>query len=329
MKTYVSILKIFLISFMLVSVAPVYAQKTKVTSCGYIIPPKSKKLITNFQPVYEASNIVKQMLDTINWKENFRLQEKNGIQNAYATIMNNQRWIVYDNNFLEDIDAYTKTKWSSISIMAHEMGHHYYNHVVSSTGSTIPKEIEADFFSGYLMAKMGATKEQSIAAISTIASDRASSTHPGKADRINAISQGWDKAGVSNTTTKNPPTTTTQPAPVPVPAPTKPSTGSQPAPTIPGGTQQTDPANDPSWIALYVQSNKDEVVSLSDDGKNFQQAVIKAGQPFVFKFEIYNYGWLRLKYYNGYRTYKLNHGADYIILWNRRTGNWTVSQIPD
>ncbi|HKZ65749.1 MAG TPA: hypothetical protein VJ111_05315, partial [Chitinophagaceae bacterium] len=91
----------------------------------------------------------------------------------------------------------------------------------------------------------------------------------------------------------------------------------------------TSPENDPSWIGLTIQSNKNEYVLLSDDGRNFQQAEIKAGEPFIFKFDIYNYGWLRLKYYNGFRTYKLLHGKDYSILWNRRTGNWTVTEVPE
>lgn len=313
--------------FLSVGAAVVNAQTQRVTGCGYIIPPKSLK--KNFSSVYEARDVVNQMLQTINWKENFRLQERNGIQNAYATIINNMRWIVYDNDFLENIDAYTKTKWSSISIMAHEMGHHYYNHVVSQSGSTVPKELEADAFSGYMMAKLGATKEQSIAAISAIASNQASNTHPAKRDRVNAISQGWDKAGVSDSRGTNPPVVNN-----PQPAPTRPSNGtvttpgtSQPLP--PNYPQQTDPTQDPSWIALSMQSNKDEVVYLSDDGKTFQEATIKAGQPFVFKFEVYNYGWLRMKYYNGYRSYKLMHGKDYAILWNRRTGNWTVVEVKD
>jgi hypothetical protein len=70
-------------------------------------------------------------------------------------------------------------------------------------------------------------------------------------------------------------------------------------------------------------------VQLSDDGKKYQDAPIKAGQPFVFKFDIYEYGWLRLPYYNGFRSFKLLHGKDYSILYNRRNKNWTVVQIPD
>ena len=286
-----------------------YAQK--VTGCGFKIPPRSL-IKTKFQSVYEARAILNSMLDTIQWKENFSVREQNGIRNAYATIINRVRWIIYDNDFLEDIDAYASTKWASISILAHEMGHHYYNHVVSSGGSTPPKEIEADAFSGYVMAKLGATLDQSLAAMQAIASDRASASHPAKRDRLTAITRGWNSAPGNGA-----PTNPSNPVP-PNPNPTN--------PTNPGNTNQQ---NDPSWIGLTIQSNKTEYVLLSDDGKNFQQAEIKAGEPFIFKFEIYNYGWLRLKYYNGYRTYKLMHGKDYSILWNRRTGNWTVTEVPE
>jgi hypothetical protein len=260
--------------------------------------------------VYEAKAILNAMLDSIQWQENFSVREQNGIRNAYATIINRVRWIIYDNDFLEDIDAYASTKWASISVLAHEMGHHYYNHVVSSSGSTPPKEIEADAFSGQVMAKLGATLDQSLAAMQAIASDRASSSHPAKRDRLAAITRGWN-------TGKG---TSSGPS---APVPTQPDQ----TPGNPGNSGTT--ADDPSWIGLTIQSNKNEVVELSDDGKNFQQAEIKAGQPFIFKFEIYNHGWLRLKYYNGYRTYKLMHGKDYSILWNRRTGNWTVAEVPE
>ena len=300
--------------FALLAIIPsAYAQK--VTGCGFKVPPRSL-IKTKFQSVYEAKAILNNMLDTIQWKENFSIREQNGIRNAYATIINRVRWIIYDNDFLEDIDAYASTKWASISVLAHEMGHHYYNHVVNSGGSTPPKEIEADAFSGYVMAKLGATLDQSLAAMQAIASDRASASHPAKRDRLNAITKGWNSVQAPSTN----PTAPSNPVPT-NPNPTNPTN-----PTNPG---TTTPADDPSWIGLTIQSNKTEYVQLSDDGKNFQQAEIKAGETFVFKFEIYNYGWLRLKYYNGYRTYKLMHGKDYSILWNRRTNNWTVAEVPE
>lgn len=297
----------------------------RITGCGYKVPPASL-FKSRFASVYEARDIIRNMLDTIKWKENFSVKESNGIQNAYATIIGGVRWIVYDNNFLEDIDEYAATKWASISILAHEMGHHYYNHVVSSQGSTPPREIEADAFSGFIMAKLGATLEQSIAAMQTIGSDRASSTHPAKKDRLEAITRGWN-AGKANSNptagggTGNPPSGGTN----------NPSTGGGGTGNPGSGTQvpNTPPASDPSWIYLTMQSNKNETVYLSDNGKTYQAAEIKQGQAFVFKFEIYNYGWLRLPYYNGYRVFKLMHGKDYSILWNRRKGIWTVVEVGD
>jgi hypothetical protein len=310
------------------------AQIQKVNQCGYIIPKKSL-LRSSFQSVYEARDVVKTMLDSIKWKENFSIQEQNGSNNAFATIINNKRYIIYDNVFLESIDEYAATKWASISVLAHEVGHHKYNHVFNGKGSTIPTEIEADDFSGYVMARLGASLPQSVAAIQTIATDKASATHPAKKDRVSAITKGWNraaaemKAGGTNTgggTAGNGNTGTGNTG--------SGTTGSGTGNTGGGNTgngnnTQTDPATDPTWISLSMQNTQTESVLLSDDGKNFQAAEMKPGTPFVFKFEVYQWGWLKLKYYNGYRVFKLLHGKDYAILYNRRTKNWTVVEVPE
>src|SRR5690348_14629339 len=189
-------MKAILLGLCLIAFTFCYSQR--VNQCGIIVPPQSAR--SDFSSVYEAKSYVNTMLDSINWKQNFTLREQNNINNAYATIINNRRYIVYDNNFLENLDDYAGTKWASISVLAHEMGHHYRNHVIDQQGSTPAKEIEADYFSGYVMAKMGATLAQAKAAMEQIASPRASATHPAKADRLAAISKGWDYAqGVTNT----------------------------------------------------------------------------------------------------------------------------------
>ncbi len=303
-----------------------FAQKT--TGCGFKVPPRS--LRTSFASVYEAKSIIAGIADSIKWGENFSVREQNGIRNAYATIINKVRWIVYDNVFLEDIDAYAATKWASISVLAHEVGHHYYNHVVSSTGSTVPKELEADFFTGYTLYKLGSTLQEATAAMQAIGTDRQTSTHPAKKDRVNAITRGWNQAkgeaAVQPTTPSTPkpttPTTPTNPQPT-YPKPTTP-------PTNTGGNTgtNTNPQTDASWILLSVVSNKNETLQLSDDGKKYESLVIEAGKPQFIKFEIYNYGYLKLPYYNGFRVFKLQHGTDYTVMFNRRTQNWTVVEVP-
>jgi hypothetical protein len=283
-----------------------YTVAQRVNQCGIIIPPKS--LQSNFSSVYEAKGYVDRMLDSINWKENFILSEQNGINNAYATIIRNRRYIVYDNDFLENLDSYAGTRWASISVLAHEMGHHYRNHVVDTRGSTPPKEIEADYFSGYVMAKLGASLNEAIAAMDRIASPQASSSHPGKADRLTAITQGWNYA-------KGLVATTPQRTPTPAPAP-------------PPQQNPPPPANDASWIYMFLYGNNDMTVYLSDDGKNYQPAPLKTTQPFVFKFEVYNYGWMRFANDSRAKTYRLAHGKDYAIVWSRRSNDWTVIQVP-
>ena len=274
-----------------------------VNQCGIIVPPRS--LQSNFQSVYEARGYINTMLDSINWKENFLVQEQNGINNAYATVIRNQRYIVYDNDFLENLDRYAGTKWASISVLAHEMGHHYRNHVIDRSGSTPPKEIEADYFSGYVMAKLGATLTEARAAMEQIASPRASGSHPARADRLSAIARGWNYAkGL-----------------------TAPATGGSTSPA-PQPQQNPPPAGDASWIYLSLYGHTDMTVYLSDNGRDFSEAPLKTTQPFVFRFEIYNHGWMRFSNSSRARTYKLLHGRDYAIVWSRRSNNWTVIEVP-
>lgn len=295
MKYSILILTIFL---------HISASAQRVNQCGIIIPPASVR--SNFSSVYEAKDYINNMLEQINWRENFELQEQEGINNAYATIIRNQRYIIYDNQFLESLDRYANSKWASISVLAHEMGHHYRNHVIDARGSTPPKEIEADYFSGYVMAKLGATSGEARAAMEQIASPGASATHPAKADRLNAITNGWNYAkGVTNNNSNG--------SSVPAPQP-----------------QQNPPpaSNDASWIYLSLYGNADMTVYLSDNGKDFTEAPLKTSQPFVFKFEIYNYGWIRFSNESRARTYRLIHGKDYAIVWSRRANNWTVIEVP-
>jgi len=281
-----------------------FAAAQRINQCGFIIPPSS--IQSNFASIYEAGTYVDQMLDSINWQENFNLREQNGINNAYATIIGNQRYIVYDNNFLENLDAYANTKWASLSVMAHEMGHHYRNHVVSNSGSTPAKEIEADYFSGYVMAKMGAGLNEALAAMQKIASERASNTHPAKANRLEAITKGWNYAKGNS----------------------QPENNSNPA--SPPQPQQNPPpgSNDASWIYLYLYGNSEMTVYLSDDNKSFTAAPLKTTQPFVFKFEIYNYGWLSFSNTANAKRYQLQHGKDYAIIWSRRSNSWIVTVVP-
>ena len=69
-------------------------------------------------------------------------------------------------------------------------------------------------------------------------------------------------------------------------------------------------------------------VYLSDDGRSFQAVPLKTTQPFVFKFDVYNYGWLRFSNQANATRYQLKHGKDYAIIWSRRSNAWTITVVP-
>ncbi len=290
-----------IVLFLLLCSQVTLAQQTN--QCGIIIPPPSP--VYNFLNVNEAGAIVRTILDSVNWRKNFTLQEQDGINNAYATIIRNQRYIIYDNRFLTALDRYSNTQWASISVLAHEIGHHYLNHLVSGNGSTPAKELEADYFSGYALAKIGASLGDATAALQKIAPLQGNSSHPGQAARVNAIQKGWYYAKAINTSSST------------AAGPSVPQPQENPPPPVAGG----------GWINLALYGNNAMTVYLSDDGRNFSPVALKTTQPFVFKYEIYNYGFLRLVNSPNAVTYKLMHNKDYSIIWNRRANNWTVVEV--
>ena len=299
----------------------------KLTSCGFKVPPSLP--FSNFQSVYEAREVINSMLTAIKWQENFLIQEMPGENNAYATMQGNRRYIIYDNDFLERLDYYGRTKNASISVLAHEMGHHYNNHVLDGQGSTPPKELEADYFSGYVMAKLGASLNDSKAAMEALADEKGGSTHPPKSQRLVAITNGWNYAkGLTGTTPTQPktptPAPTPKPTPTPVPMPTPAPTPSNLPPTGNGGEVNTE---DGTWINLINVYKNPISIELSDDGKSYQKAEVKPQEPFVFKYEIYNYGWARVRYGRSYKIFKLIHGKNYTLLYNSQYKAWFVVEV--
>lgn len=152
----------------------------------------SNATVSNFTSINEAKTIINEIISVMNLKVNFEIREAN-VPNAGAVFFNNKRYILYNPNFIKQIDRATGTDWAAISILAHEIGHHVKGHVFANNGGTSHEnELEADEFSGLVLRKMGATLEEAQIAMKLVAGNRASATHPGKADRLEAIAKGWN-----------------------------------------------------------------------------------------------------------------------------------------
>jgi hypothetical protein len=149
--------------------------------------------MTNFATVEEGKQIIQNILDAVGRSANFEIRTAN-IQNAAAVAYGGKRYVLYNPNFINALDRKTGTQWASISVLAHEVGHHLKGHTISGQGSHPTIELEADEFSGYALRKMGASLEDAQATMKLIASENASSTHPGKSSRLSSIENGWETA---------------------------------------------------------------------------------------------------------------------------------------
>lgn len=120
---------------------------------------------------------------------NFRLFASD-VDNTAAAIYNSERYVLYNQRFMEDVKSRTKTKFGSLSILAHEIGHHLAGHTLLEPDPRPNLELEADKFSGFILAKLGATLNESCAAMEIYGGEVASKTHPAKRTRIAAIVNG-------------------------------------------------------------------------------------------------------------------------------------------
>ena len=151
------------------------------------------KRIYSFTSDAEAMDLVKSILGKTGLEPNFKTMAAN-VPNAAATVIGEERVILYNQDFMHRIKVATKTDWSGISILAHEIGHHLQGHTLTKEGSNHRDELEADKYSGWVVAKLGGTLDEAQIAISTITTEEGSRTHPPRSARLAAITNGWKQA---------------------------------------------------------------------------------------------------------------------------------------
>lgn len=182
-----------------------YAQKKdNIFFCGYSGNHQAHKLCNhlnnNFTSNQDAVNAIDRILKPLGLPSNFIIAPCENIKNAVAvTPSDGLRYILYDPEFITSIEQATNTDWSSLSILAHEIGHHLSGHTTSGAENLKHQrelELEADEFSGYVLKKLGASLPQAQSAIILLSNenDDKYSTHPRKSRRLAAIEKGWNKS---------------------------------------------------------------------------------------------------------------------------------------
>lgn len=145
-----------------------------------------------------AKESIEEILSVVGLFPNFKVQQCPKINNALAKnvtnkLGNKERFILYDNEFFDRITQETSNDWAAISILAHEVGHHLNGHALNDEGSKHQWELDADEFSGFVLARMGSSLEDAQSALSSLKNEKATATHPAKADRLAAVEKGWKR----------------------------------------------------------------------------------------------------------------------------------------
>ena len=147
--------------------------------------------IYTFDSNDEAIEIIEWILGYVGIPQNFEVSAAN-VDNAAAIIRTDKRYILYNQEWIKNINDTVQNDWAATSILAHEIGHHLSGHTLGKGGSRPKLELEADEFSGFVLAQMGASLDEAQQAIEHfVTSEEGSSTHPPKSARLAAITNGW------------------------------------------------------------------------------------------------------------------------------------------
>src|SRR4051812_37132749 len=71
----------------------------------------------------EARTIIEEIVSIVGLKPNFEIRSAD-IPNAAAVNFKNKRYILYNPRFVDELNKSAKSRWASVSILAHEIGHH-------------------------------------------------------------------------------------------------------------------------------------------------------------------------------------------------------------
>lgn len=160
----------------------------------------------------QAQQIVQEICTAIGIQQKFFVQSAD-VKNALACLQGNDRYILYNPNFLQEFQADARTKWAAYGVLAHEIGHHvnFHNFTEKDVARCKEMELEADRFSGSVLRLLGATYEEAKSDVEAIKEKAETETHPPVSARRLAVSNGWleqdarlKKMGVTGVNDPNP-----------------------------------------------------------------------------------------------------------------------------
>jgi uncharacterized protein (TIGR02145 family) len=202
------IIKLFTISFMLFIFNSINAQTNLGNTFSgsgnpaTLLCPQTKAAFTD----EKVNQLIVEILNVSNLKNRFIIMPCSGISNCQAIYYEGKPYILYNAAFLNEIKGLSfsekdlvvsERNWESLTILAHELGHHFNNHLNNPPPGATPQqlELEADEFAGSTIYMLGGSLIQSQSAFKS-ESVSESYTHPGRMARLAAVAKGWNDASL-------------------------------------------------------------------------------------------------------------------------------------
>ena len=144
-----------------------------------------------FRSLGEARDAVARIMEASGLRADFEIEVDEGSNNVAAMMRSpcrnprTCRVVAYDPRFLLDVERQTD-QWGPVSIMAHEVARHLLGHAVFGLDSNTHYEADAEFLSGFILQRLGASLESAQAARRLLGSPRGSS--------LEMIATGWREA---------------------------------------------------------------------------------------------------------------------------------------
>ncbi|MBX3332171.1 MAG: hypothetical protein KF722_17335 [Nitrospira sp.] len=134
--------------------------------------------------------VVERIKEVLAVKASFDVFIAKNEDNAMAAVANGKKILVVDVDFLDNLNKISKTQWAAIQVMAHEVGHH----IAGFSNSAHRNELNADYWSGLVLQRLGASRDASTKAILAVGTEMDTRSHPNKYKRSHIIAKGWDDA---------------------------------------------------------------------------------------------------------------------------------------
>lgn len=150
------------------------------------------------EPSQEAVALLEELLQTLGMtvKSSNIILKVAAVENAIAAQGEDtdKRFILYSHRFINSLKLSVQKEWAVKSILAHEIGHHFFGHNLNETDARKRKanELAADEFSASILRILCATEEEAMAAISELPSGANHPYYPPLSVRKETIANSWN-----------------------------------------------------------------------------------------------------------------------------------------